>query len=355
MPTAKPDTSRGFAPPIPIGPDISQPTLRAIRLDGRLDRAELSPQLHHVLLGMARLRNAVSSFRLEGERVELDRAREVLESEAPETSSERGVLQLAAAYRDLGSGRLPEFSPDGVERAHRRLFDGVLDPSTVGRFKDRPNVLTDVTGTVVRFTPSPPERVRPELRTLFDWLEKAATTHVPSVTAAIFFAEFEAIHPFLDGNGRLGRYLNIALLRRLGLQNVALVPFDTRFFRTSDQYYEMLATTNTGRSYQLWTRYYVRELAKAYEIAVRRGDLKATFARFSRPSTRAILRWALTGSAEWFHRGDFPNPDGYSGPALWAALQELVRGGVLESEGEARGRRYRIRSEFLGEVYGRLA
>ena len=117
----------------------------------------------------------------------------------------------------------------------------------------------------------------------------------------------------------------------------------------------MLATTNSGRQYRLWTRYYVRELEKAYKAAARRGDLRSTFARFTKPSTRALLRWTLTCGGEWFHRGDYPNPKGYSGPALWAALQELVRERILESEGKAKGRRYRVRSGFLGEVYGRLA
>jgi Fic family protein len=141
---------------------------------------------------------------------------------------------------------------------------------------------------------------------------------LPAVPAAIFLAEFEAIHPFLDGNGRLGRFLNIALLQRLGLRNAGLVPLDTRFFRTSDHYSEALATTNAGRSYQRWTRYYVRELETAYEVSLKRGDLTRALGRFSKPSTRAVVPWIVTGSGDRFHRGDYSNPRGYRGPALWS-------------------------------------
>ena len=238
MSVAKPDTRAAFAPSIPSGPDITNPAISAIRFDGKLDRSILSAQIHQVLLGMARSRNAVSSFRLEGENVDLERARQVLETQSPESPAERGVLQLSQAYRAISEGRLPEFTIRGFEEAHREIFTGVLDNGIVGELKTSANVITDVTGTQERFRPTPPENVRADLDALLLWLEQNQGRLLPTVVAAIFFAEFEAIHPFSNGNGRLGRYLNIALLRKLGLKNSALIPLDTRFFRTSDHYYE---------------------------------------------------------------------------------------------------------------------
>ena len=304
---------------------------------------------------MARVRNAVSSFRLEGERVELDRARQLLATRRPESPAEQGVLQLAQAYRDVSEGKLPEFSILGFQDAHRRLFRGALDEGVVGRIKTRDNVITDISGSIVRLEPTPAVRVREELHALLEWIGSNEGRHLPSVIAAVFLAEFEAIHPFPDGNGRLGRFLNIALLKRLGLEHAALVPLDTRFFRTSDHYYEYLGSTNSGRDYGLWTRYYATELRKAYEAAYRRSDLREILARFRRPSTRAILEWVLQGEGEWFRRGDFPNPRSYSGPALWYAFQDLVEHEILEERGEGKGREYRLRSKFLASVYGRLA
>ena len=355
MPTRKPDTTQGFHPRLPSGKDVLGSSLSSVRLDGALEGSLLSPHLHQVLLGMARIRNAVSSFRLEGERVELDRARQVLETQQPESPAELGILQLAQAYREIAEGNLPEFSVAGIERAHRKLFHGVLEEGIVGQLKTRDNVITDVSGTFVKFEPTPAERAQKELESLLTWLRMTEGNHLPPVVGAVFFAEFEAIHPFPDGNGRLGRYLNIALLKRLGLNHAALVPLDTRFFRTSEHYYEYLATTNSGKDYALWTRYYSTELHKAYEAANRRGDLRKTLAQFKRPSTHAVLQWVLQGTGEWFHRGEYPNPRHLSGPALWGAFQELVKSGVLEERGEAKGREYRLRSTFLADVYGRLA
>jgi Fic family protein len=322
-------------------------------MDGILETRLLSPQLHQVLLGLSRLRNAVSSFRLEGETVDLDRARQVLESGKPESPSEVGVFKLANAYAEVSRGKGPILTAQGIIDAHEKLFRDVLRPDWVGVLKHEQNEIINVASGSVRFWPTPPKRTEKELEKLFEWLDQARFTLPPPVIASLFFAEFEAIHPFMDGNGRLGRLLNIAVLSSLGLRKAALIPLDTRFFRTSDNYYDFLGTTNAGTDYHHWVRYYVGETKEAYRSAARQANLGPFVSKFSRESTRAVLRWVLGGSGAWFSRSDYPNPKGYSQPALWSALDELSKAGVLERIGEKRGRRYRLRSRFLAGVYGR--
>jgi Fic family protein len=353
VPLAKRDTTGGFLPNLRPGDDIGRPAIECIRWDGILETRLLSPQLHQVMLGMARLRNAVSSFRLEGEAVDLDRARKVLEGAEPESPSEEGVYRLAEAYSEVSRGKGPRLTVQGVLDAHGALFKDLLRPEWVGVLKPEQNTIINAGSGSVRFIPTPPERTRRELERLFEWLDQAKYTLPAPVIGSLFFAEFEAIHPFMDGNGRLGRLLNIAVLVRLGLRNAALIPLDTRFFRTGDHYYEYLGTTNAGSDYHLWTRYYVSEAEQAYKAAARQANLGPFVSKFSRESTRTVLRWVLRGSGAWFSRSDFPNRSGYSQPAVWAALDELSKAGVLERKGEKRGRRYRLRSRFLADVYGR--
>jgi Fic family protein len=353
MPLKKRDTTGGFLPNLRPGDDIGRPATECIRLDGILETRLLSPQLHQVLLGMARLRNAVSSFRLEGETVDLDRARKILEGAKPESPSEIGVHRLANAYSEVSIGKGPVLTIRGLLDAHRTLFKDLIRPEWVGVLKPAQNTIINVGSGSVRFLPTPPERTEKELERLFEWLDQAKYTLPPPVIASLFFAEFEAIHPFMDGNGRLGRLLNIAVLVSLGLRKAALIPLDTRFFRTSDHYYEYLETTNAGTDYHHWARYYVDEMQEAYKAAARQANLGPFVSKFSRGSTRSVLRWVLRGTGAWFSRSDYPNPSGYSQPALWSALNELSKAGVLEQIGEKRGRRYRLRSRFLADVYGR--
>ncbi|HEY6237669.1 MAG TPA: hypothetical protein VIZ68_00590, partial [Thermoplasmata archaeon] len=75
--------------------------------------------------------------------------------------------------------------------------------------------------------------------------------------------------------------------------------------------------------------------------------------QFSRESTRTLLRWILSGDGGWFSRGEYPNPSRYSQPTLWSSLNELLQGGLVEAQGEKRGRRYRLRSKLLAEIYSR--
>jgi Fic family protein len=325
-----------------------------------LETRLLSPQLHQVLRATARVRNAVSSFRLEGENVALDRARELVEGRAPSTPSETGVLRLARAYSELGGNHTPPLTIDGVLDIHRRLFDGILFDDRgaqrddwVGVLKPAQNYILNEGSGTLRFTPTPPKRTERELAGLLAWYREARFSLLPPIVAALFFAEFEAIHPFMDGSGRVGRYLNLAILKDLGCVKSPLIPLDARFFRTSERYYETLGTTNSGADYYIWTRYFVHELESAYRAASQQANLAPSVSKFSRESTRRVLRWVLAGTGAWFGRGDYPNRSDYSQPALWAALDELRKAGILEAQGERRGRKYRLRSQFLAEVYAR--
>jgi Fic family protein len=353
LPLLKPDTSRGFHPRLLIGDDIGKPAVNCLRLDGVLETRLLSPKIHEILLGMSRVRNAVSSFRLEGETVELNRARELLDGREPTTPSELGVLKLAKEYSALSSSKPPDLTVEGLCKLHRRLFANVLQPDWVGVLKPRQNYIVNTGSDSLRFTPTPPERTEAELEALFRWYLDHRFERLPPVSASLFFAEFQAIHPFMDGNGLIGRFLNFALLRDLGCRRAPLIPLDTRFFRTSEHYYDFLGSTNSGESYSLWSRYFVGEVESAYKVAAKQANLGPLVSQFTRESTRTVLRWALAGDGSWFSRGEYPNPTGYSQPALWSALDELVKAGLLEAQGQKRGRRYRLRSRFLADVYAR--
>ncbi len=352
----KPDTTTGFRPSVVVTADMFTRSTETLRLDGRLEAAVLSPSIHQLILAIARLRNVVSSLRIEGQAVDLQAARRVLDTGEPQTPEEKEVLILSKAYEELHSlERPPELSVKYVGELHRRLFrDGIgLDAGPVGRFKEAPNgVYSQREGRMI-FEATPPDRTEEELDVLIAWIRDDARLLPPAVASALFFAEFQAIHPFSDGNGRVGRFLNLVLLRQLGYRNVCLVPIDGRFFRTRNRYYRSLRTTNAGRNYQVWCRYYTEQLQRAYKLAVNRADLRPLLEKFSRNSTRSVLEWCLSGDGGWFSRSDFPNPKRYSQPALTSSLAELMKAGALDGRGQKRGREYRLSTEFLRKVYGR--
>lgn len=138
----KPDTSAGFNPPLPRGPELLSTNRDALRLDGRLDASLLGPSIHSLLLTMARLRNVVSTVRIEGERIDLEGARKALEQQRGETAVEEQVIRLANEYTTLHETRpskLPRFSVEYVLSLHKRLFKGLYDEAGPGLLKTKPN------------------------------------------------------------------------------------------------------------------------------------------------------------------------------------------------------------------------
>lgn len=351
----KRDTSKGFGPRIALTKDVTAPSRNALRMDGRLEATVLSPALQQLLLKMARIRNVVSSLRIEGEVIELAAARRAIEAGHGTTDAETMALRLAAEYSVIHTTRpskLPEPTIPLVLDLHKRVFDGFNHDTNPGELKTQQNGIKDLTAGTFTYEATPPSRTPAELERLFEWFQENRDRLPPAVVGALFFAEFQAIHPFHDGNGRIGRLLNLLVLKKVGYENVALVPLDGRFFRTQTKYYEGLRSTNDGKSWQLWTRYYVGEVEHAYDLALRRADLKVFLETHERASVRKILEWVLTGDGRPFRHGDYPNPSGLSPAAISLALSDLSEEGVLEARGDKRGRTYRLSTQFLRRAYG---
>lgn len=353
----KPDTSGGFRPTLSADEAIRGANRACLRSDGKLDEAILSPAIHRLILSMARIRNVVSSLLIEGQSVDFSQAREVLETRAPESAAGEQTLRFLDRYawiHDTAASDLPEPTTAFLCDLHRELFEG-MDEYLPGKLKtERNGLLSPETGTYT-FECTPPERTAAELDMLLAWYHEARHAEVESVVAGTWFAEFEAIHPFHDGNGRLGRLACLLILKKLGLENAPLVALDARLYHTREQYYEKLATTNLGTNYLVWNRYFSKELAKAYKHALDMTDLRPVLEQVRSKPTRATLEWVLgRAGADWFKRGDLPNSEGFSGVALTKALADLTEQGVLEPRGEKRGRHYRLRTEYLERIFGGL-
>lgn len=351
----KPDTSSGFQPRFAPTAELLVPARESLRLDGVLDGAVLGPQLHRFLLDWARLRSVYSSSKMEGNPITLADASRVLHQGIAEKPNEREVLQLSRAYARIHETK--SFHPltiDDVRSYHRDLFRAApLEEGEPGALKDKTNGVYDDALAGYVFEATPPERTEAELQALLEWYYGPGQLLDPAISAGLFFVEFQAIHPFLDGNGRIGRLVNQRLLRASGFKNVTLTALDGVLLRRSDTYYKALRATNGGENYHVWLRFYVGALRQAYKESVERGDLQPLLDQVGNGCEREILEWALTSGVEWFQRGAYPNPKRYADVTLSQALGSLVEQGILERQGETRAARYRLGEGLLRNVYAK--
>lgn len=183
---------------------------------------QMLKNMHNSEILLAPLRNqeAVISSRMEGTVSTMD---EILKYEADheenttESANTRSEVietilyqrALKAAQRAMEDGQpLSQFL---IKAAHQRLLSfGRGATKSPGQYKTEQNYLADRNRKNILFVPINPERLQEGMDRLFEYIKDSQET--PLIKAAISHIEFEALHPFKDGNGRIGRMIITLLL-----------------------------------------------------------------------------------------------------------------------------------------------
>ncbi|MFD3705906.1 Fic family protein [Nocardia sp. NPDC058658] len=160
----------------------------------------------------------------------------------PEAASQVGAVRALTSLVDsAANGQITEAS---LLSAHRVLIAPEWEKA--GRFRTVQTWIggSDYTPLNALYVPPPPELV-PEL--MADLLAFVARGDLPIlVQAALAHAQFVSIHPFVSGNGRIGRALVTAILRRRGLTDRVTVPFSSVMLADTSRYFAQLAAYRTG-------------------------------------------------------------------------------------------------------------
>jgi Fic family protein len=250
-----------------------------------------------------------------------------------------GLTEMVAA---AGAGRI-ELGP--VLVAHEILMRGdPLDAEYAGRVRDMQNWIggSDHSPLGAVHVPPPPETVEPYLD---DLLVFANRDDVPAIAqAAIVHAQFESIHPFTDGNGRIGRALINSVLRRRKLTTATVVPVASAMSAQRQRYFDFVNDYRFGRLGP-----FVVDLARCAIIAAEESRESATRLRLMPEEWRELSkhRRGSTGDAILSHllanpvlTADAAERLGGSTPkTVYAALDKLEDDGVVhEITGRKRDR-----------------
>jgi Fic family protein len=219
-------------------------------------------------------REAVLSSRIEGTQATLA---ELLAAEAG-ASVERSPADLREVANyvvalEYGVVRLRDLplSLRLVRELHEKLMRGVRgNMATPGEFRRSQNWIGPAGCTLAdaSYVPPPVDRL---MECLGAWETFLHDTSVPPlVQAALMHSQFEAIHPFLDGNGRVGRLLITLLLVEKNLLPTPLLYLSAFFEATRQEYYaRLLAVTEKGK-WEEWLDYFFRGVAEQADDALRR-------------------------------------------------------------------------------------
>ena len=267
---------RAFVPhPLPparpaLAPDLCadlnrQAELALARLAGV---SGLVPSVDWLLYSAIR-KEALLTSQIEGTQATLT---DLLDEEAgfkvSNTDDVEEVTNYLRAFRWVQEQlRDPQGLPISVRllcEAHRLLLDGARGAGKQpGELRRSQNWIGGTRPGNAAFVPPPPEHVPALLADMERFIHDVGTELPPMVRVALIHAQFETIHPFLDGNGRIGRLLIAALFEHWGLRAEPLMYLSGYLKQHQAEYYRRLSAIRTEGDWETWVTFFLEGVAVA--------------------------------------------------------------------------------------------
>ena len=234
---------------------------------------ETLPNPHLLIYPFIR-REAVLSSRIEGTQSSLS---DLLLFEATQVEKRGDVREVQNYVRamEYGLNRLNELplSLRFIRELHGILMEGVRgEHATPGEFRQSQNWIGSAGATLDNSTFVPPPMS--EMEECLNQLEKflhAETKLPPLVEVALVHYQFETIHPFWDGNGRIGRLLITLLLCQRNILGKPLLYLSAFFEQHRQEYYELLLKVSSTGAWREWIEFFLKSVEEQSTDAVLRS------------------------------------------------------------------------------------
>jgi len=343
------------SPPIDLSLELQVLLSKADRSLGRLDGSILTLPNPDLFVFMYVRKEAVLSSQIEGTQSSLQ---DVLAAEAkilsPDQPKDVNEVVNYVDAMNYGIERLKELpvSVRLVREIHERLLKGVRGYHlTPGELRKTQNWIGPG-GSTIRdavFVPPPPHEVPAKLAQLEAFIHKDTTLPL-LVKIGMVHAQFESIHPFLDGNGRVGRLLITFLLCEQAVLTKPVLYLSHFFKKNRQEYYERLQAVRDTGAWESWLMFFLKGVEEvsveathtAREIIamreVHRMEIVEKFGRAAGNGHR-VLEYLYANPI--VSVGDVKARTGTTYPAANNLVGKLVEAGILrEFTGQARNRKF---------------
>ncbi len=169
----------------------------------------------------------------------------------------------------VGSGDGLPLSLRLVKEIHKRLLEGVRGQNrTPGEFRTTQNWIGGSAPGNAIYVPPAVHDMKPALYEFENYIREYKDLP-PLIRTALLHSQFETIHPFLDGNGRVGRLLITFYLCHEDILKRPLLYLSFFLKKNQQEYYDLLQTVRTSGDYETWVKFFLRGVIETADEAVR--------------------------------------------------------------------------------------
>ncbi|HLC79059.1 MAG TPA: Fic family protein [archaeon] len=255
----------------------------------------------HIFIMPYLKKEAVWSSRIEGTRTSLS---EVFLFEAKDEKEMDFDLQevinhINATEHGLKKIKTQELNLELILELHKILLKGVRgEQKEPGQIRTTQNWIGNRDSSIndATFVPPEPEKVKALLENLFAYLNAEDNTP-PLIKIGIAHYQFEAIHPFRDGNGRIGRLLITLYLCKKNILPLPLLYISGYFEKNRDAYYDLLLDMSKKGNYSDWLKFFLKAVIAQSKDAIERA---AKLEKYSKECKEKLLEKSSTNALKIF-------------------------------------------------------
>ncbi len=202
-----------------------------------INSIEIPKELETNIRRKSTLKSSLFSARIEGNTLTLDEL-----PKAPSKSQKlKEVFNILKALNWVYERRSKDLKLQDILRLHQMVMVGLVQKQDVGKFRTEVGAIFNSAGIAI-YLPPRPTQILPLIKRLINFSNAEKEQFVP-IKASLIHYTFEKIHPFLDGNGRVGRLLLQAILQKEGYGMKGILPLEEYLDNHRSEYYSVLESS----------------------------------------------------------------------------------------------------------------
>jgi Fic family protein len=280
-----------------------------------------------------RIKTIQSSLEIEGNSLSIEQITAIIENKRV-IAPQKDILEVKNAI--LVYDRLSEFNPFSFTsfcEAHKLLMKGLIDKP--GKIRNKPVGI--IAGSIITHVAPPGSIVRSLLKDLFEYLKNDRDLLL--IKSCVFHYETEFVHPFMDGNGRMGRLWQTIILRKYS-PVFEYLPVEAIIKTKQIEYYRALGQSDNQGSSAVFIEFMLQIINDSLEELLTNQNVTLT-------SGERVRFFREKSVSDSFTRQDYMRQfKNISSATASRDLKQAVDNGIIEKTGDKRTARYKFKGKL---------